>query len=69
MKKNRPVIPPTKAIAQSDIEVLSDGKTLYSCKKGDIITFKEIVYKDNGNGYLVVEDEIELKLGAFKVIN
>ena len=60
--------PSTKAIALTDIQIFFGCELIYSCKKGETITFKSIVYKDNMKGYLAIKDNIELPLVAFKLI-
>jgi hypothetical protein len=57
-----------KAQALSDIEVKCENKILFSCKEDDVIAFKDIIYKENGEGYLVLDNDIEIKLFAFKLI-
>ena len=60
--------PPTEAIAQTEMEIISDDVTIFYCKKGDIVKFKEIKYDERGNGRLVINNDVEVELHKFIIV-
>jgi len=60
--------PPTEAIAQTEMEIIFEGKTIFSCEKGDTVKFKEIKYDNGGNGHLVINNDVEVELNKFIII-
>jgi hypothetical protein len=57
-----------KAKSCTDIEVILDYKKIFFCRKNDIINFKEIIYKPNGVGYLLLENDFKFPLSLFILI-
>ena len=68
MSKFKEYSPKSQAKALEDIDVFSRERRIFSCRKNEVLNFKEIVYNKTGSGFLIFSEEIKLPLEKFKII-